>query len=214
MSARARRFPWSRVRRSEASPPACRRLRRVARRSTRPCQHACSNPRFRSTTAQPSRHFLLLALLMSDCRFALLQDALPTRVNHNFAHRESGNYSGMNPTSLAMPQIDLYVSRRSHNRDKYNTHFYHTIIYTFYRLPRLEAKPIVSSGKKSYSGTKVHCCQRNGLLPTLEGPLAPCSWAYALGRRTRLLPSPPLAENRFSAPSGASGEADVCRFAN
>src|SRR2546430_2271754 len=113
MSAHARRVPRSRVRRSEAFPLASRRLLRGARRSTRPCQHACSNPRFRSTTAQPSRHFLLLALLMSDCRFALLQDGLATRVNHNFAHRESGNYSGIYPTSLAMAQIDLYVSRRS-----------------------------------------------------------------------------------------------------
>src|SRR5438034_8652148 len=116
MSAHARRFPWSRVRRSEAFPLASRRLRRVARRSTRPCRHACSNPRFRSTTAQPSRHFLLLALLMSDCRFALLQDGLATRVKHNFAHRESGNNSGIYPNSLAMAQIDLYVSRRSHSR--------------------------------------------------------------------------------------------------
>src|SRR6266480_831437 len=148
MSARARRFPWSRVRRSEAFPLASRRLLRGARRSTRPCQHACSNPRFRSTTAQPSRHFLLLALLMSDCRFALLQDGLATRVNHNFAHRESGNYSGMNPTSLAMPQIDLYVSRCSHSGIQYNIHCYHIVSYTFTRLSKLESEPIASSRTK------------------------------------------------------------------
>src|SRR5260370_27068075 len=56
-----------------------------------------------------SRHVISssLTLLRSDCRFALLQDVPPTRVNHNFAHRESGTNGGTNPNH--------WVSVRSHS---------------------------------------------------------------------------------------------------
>src|SRR5213078_609765 len=88
-------------------------------------------------------------LLMRDCRFALLQDGLATRVNHNFAHRESGNNSGIYPNTLAMAQIDLYVSRRSHSRIQYNRYCYHIVSYTFYRVYKLESEPIASNRKKN-----------------------------------------------------------------